>query len=134
MTRSRKTLTSVAAPRLRDGRYGICRIWLCPAELPSDIEGLKSQQRRWAMGGIQNARKFLRPILAGKDLSAGFKAEAAFHMLGNLSSPLFLAVILSAAAVNILGGSVPAAFYWFIGNIGFAASGGILRLLSARRP
>lgn len=109
---------------------------MCPAELPSDIEGLKSQQRRWAMGGIQNARKFLRPILAGKDLSAGFKAEAAFHMLGNLSSPLFLAVILSAAAVNVLGGSVPAAFYWFIGNIGFAASGGIFAfyLLAALDP
>lgn len=98
---------------------------VCPAELPSGMEGFKSQQRRWAMGGIQNAKKYLRSILSRKDLSAGFKTEAAFHMLGNLSSPFFLVAVLSALFVSALGGRIPAAAYSAAGAVAFAASGGI---------
>ncbi len=97
----------------------------CPAELPSDLNAFKSQQSRWASGGIQNARKFLPAILSRKDLSAGFKTEAAFHMLGNLSSPAFLSAIFSAVAINLMGGTLSGAVYSVFGITAFLASGGI---------
>ncbi len=98
---------------------------VCPAELPSDVSAFKSQQRRWAGGGIQNARKFLPEILSRKDLSSGFKTEAAFHMLGNLSSPVFLAALCSAVVINTFGGALPEKVYSVFGAAAFAASGGI---------
>jgi len=36
---------------------------VCPAELPVVISGFKSQQRRWAKGSIQTARKLLPRVL-----------------------------------------------------------------------
>ncbi len=98
---------------------------VCPAELPPDVQAFKSQQSRWATGGIQNAFKFLGEIIRRKDLSAGFKTEAAFHMLGNLSSPFFLLAVFSAVVISVKGGTVPAPVYSVFGAAAFLASGGI---------
>ncbi len=98
---------------------------VCPAEIPSGIDAFKSQQSRWAEGGIQNAKKFLPEIFSRKDISAGFKTEAAFHMLGNFSSLLFLAVLFSAAVISIGGRSVPGNIYSSIGAVTFASGSGI---------
>ncbi len=51
----------------------------CPAELPGTITALKSQQRRWATGSIQVARKLLPRIWRGK-LSIAEKVEATLHL------------------------------------------------------
>ena len=51
----------------------------CPAELPGTINALKSQQRRWATGSIQVARKLLPRIWLAK-LSLGAKVEATLHL------------------------------------------------------
>lgn len=113
---------------------------VCPAELPHEVDAFKSQQRRWAGGGIQNAKKFLPEILSRKDMSLGFKTEAAFHMFGNnLSGPVFFVAVFSAVAVSVLGGSLPGSVHWAFGTAALAASGGIfgfylLAAFEARPP
>jgi hypothetical protein len=62
-----------------------------PAELPADMRAFKSQQRRWVKGSVQTARKLLPRLLAGP-LPGRVKAEAFFHLTGNVAYPLLLAV------------------------------------------
>ncbi|MBI1976262.1 MAG: glycosyltransferase [Candidatus Omnitrophica bacterium] len=52
-----------------------------PAELPMDMNGLKSQQHRWTKGSIETAMKLLPAILKSR-LAWYQKLEACFH-LGN---------------------------------------------------
>src|SRR6267142_5029075 len=52
---------------------------IAPAELPADIEALKSQQRRWAKGSIQTARKLLPELLAAP-LPLRVKLEGLLHL------------------------------------------------------
>ncbi|MEM8882858.1 MAG: glycosyltransferase [Planctomycetota bacterium] len=52
-----------------------------PAELPPALDAYKSQQRRWACGSIQCARKFLGPVWRS-DLPFGVKTEATLHLCG----------------------------------------------------
>ena len=51
----------------------------CPAELPGTVNALKSQQRRWATGSIQVARKLL-PRIWRSPVSFGEKIEATLHL------------------------------------------------------
>lgn len=60
-----------------------------PAELPGTVRDLELQQKRWAQGGIQTARKVLPRLLRGP-WSFGIKREAAVHLLGHLAHPLTL--------------------------------------------
>jgi len=77
--------------------------FIAEGELPVDINSFKSQQHRWAKGGIQTAKKLLPEIVRSKDLSLRVKIEAAFHLLGNLSYPLLLVLLLLM---------VPMALFW----------------------
>ncbi len=61
-----------------------------PAELPAEINGLKSQQYRWMKGGAETAKKIIPKVWAS-DLSILKKAHATLHLLG---SSVFLAVFL----------------------------------------
>ncbi|MGI9553975.1 MAG: cellulose synthase family protein [Thermodesulfobacteriota bacterium] len=73
------------------------------AELPVDMNAFKSQQHRWAKGGIQTAKKLLPRILSRKDLPAKVKIESVFHLLGNLSYVLLLALLTFM---------VPMGYFW----------------------
>ncbi len=66
-----------------------------PAEVPPDIAAFKSQQRRWAKGSVQVARKLGWRILSAR-LPWRVKREAVMHLLGNTGYPLvlLLAVLL----------------------------------------
>lgn len=59
-----------------------------PAELPSEINGLKSQQFRWMKGGAETAKKVL-PQVWKSSLTFRQKVHASTHLLG---STVFLAV------------------------------------------
>lgn len=61
-----------------------------PAELPSEINGLKSQQFRWMKGGAETARKLL-PKVWYSDISMSQKIQATVHLL---SSSIFIFVFL----------------------------------------
>ncbi len=77
-----------------------------PAELPADVLALKSQQRRWAKGSIQTARKVL-PALLRSALPARVKAEAVIHLTANATYPLLLLSGLLLMAVIMIPSTLP---------------------------
>ena len=68
---------------------------VAPAELPAEINGLKSQQYRWMKGGAETAKKVL-PKIWKSNLSFRQKIHGSVHLLG---STVFLAVF----AIGIFG-------------------------------
>jgi len=72
----------------------------CPSELPVEMNAFKTQQARWAKGLMQTAKKIL-PRVMRSDVPAKAKAEAFFHLTGNISYPLmvFLSIILLPAMI-----------------------------------
>lgn len=67
--------------QLAGWRLDYCLDMACPAELPSTVPAFKSQQRRWATGSIQVARKLLPRIWRRRSgLSLGQKLEATLHL------------------------------------------------------
>ena len=56
----------------------------CPAELPSNMRAFKSQQHRWAKGGIQVMKKMLGTIWRSH-FKVGKKLEATFHLSNNFA-------------------------------------------------
>jgi cellulose synthase/poly-beta-1,6-N-acetylglucosamine synthase-like glycosyltransferase len=62
-----------------------------PAELPADMNGLKSQQFRWMKGGAETAKKML-PTVWHSNLSLGQKIHATGHLL---SSTIFFFVFIA---------------------------------------
>lgn len=64
------------------------------AELPVDMNAFKSQQHRWAKGGVQTAIKLIPRIFSREDLPLKIKSEAFFHLFGNISYVLLLMLLL----------------------------------------
>src|SRR5688572_3087621 len=79
-----------------------------PAELPASAASFKAQQRRWAKGSAQTARKLLPRILASR-LPWRVKLEAWVHLTSNLSYPLMVALSLLLFPAMLLrrGSQVP---------------------------
>ena len=67
-----------------------------PAELPSDIFALKSQQFRWTKGAIETAKKIF-PVVLKSDMSFKLKVQSFIHLCSNLAYPF----ILIAALLNL---------------------------------
>lgn len=61
-----------------------------PAELPAEMNGLKSQQFRWMKGGAENARKLL-PTIWRSNLRLMEKIHATIHLM---STGIFLFIFL----------------------------------------
>ena len=78
-----------------------------PAELPAEMNGLKTQQFRWMKGGAENARKLL-PTVWKSNLNFGQKMHATGHLM---SSGVFVFVFIAGIF------SVPLLF--FLGELGF---------------
>ena len=70
------------------------------AEIPASVHALEVQQKRWAQGGVQTARKVLPTLFRGR-YPVRIKVEAAVHLLGHLAHPLTwtLALLLFPSAV-----------------------------------
>lgn len=64
-----------------------------PAELPATLLAFQAQQRRWATGGVQCARRLLGPLWRAR-VPVRTKVEGTFHLTANLAHPLVL--LLSA--------------------------------------
>lgn len=70
-----------------------------PAELPAEMNGLKSQQHRWMKGGAETAKKIMPSIWKSK-LPLNKKLHATVHLL---SSSVFLCVfIIGVFSVPVL--------------------------------
>lgn len=63
-----------------------------PAELPVEINGIRSQQFRWMKGGAENARR-MTPIILRSDLNVTTKLHALAHLF---NSSIFVAVLMLA--------------------------------------
>jgi cellulose synthase/poly-beta-1,6-N-acetylglucosamine synthase-like glycosyltransferase len=79
---------------------------VCPAELPVLVAGFKSQQRRWAKGSIQTARKLL-PALWRSPLGKWQKYQGTLHLTYYLIHPLMLVGLLLALPLRVLGELTP---------------------------
>ena len=66
---------------------------VCPAEVPVDVNGFKTQQHRWTKGSIQTGRKLL-PAIFRSGFPLKVKIESFFHLTNNLSYPLLVALSL----------------------------------------
>ena len=92
-----------------------------PAELPADMEALKSQQQRWARGSIQTARKLLPRLLRGT-LPLRVKLEALIHLTTNLAYALLLMLGLLLLPVLSRAGHAPPVVAW-VAQIGLIVLG-----------
>ena len=79
-----------------------------PAEIPADISAFKSQQRRWAKGSIQTAKKLL-PRVWRSDLPVFTRIQATMHLTHYTVHLLMLIVALLAVPVLLTSYVVPAA-------------------------
>lgn len=80
--------------QLRGWRLKFVPHVVCPAELPVQMSGVKSQQHRWAKGSIQTALKLL-PRVMRSPVSLGTKWQAALHVTNYLVHPLMLCLALT---------------------------------------
>lgn len=64
-----------------------------PAELPADINALKTQQFRWTKGAVETALKML-PKVFKSDLSSKVKFECFMHLSSNIVFPFIIVVAL----------------------------------------
>lgn len=64
-----------------------------PAELPADINALKTQQFRWTKGAVETAKKILPKVLKAK-LPLKVKLESIVHLTSNIVFPFILVVAL----------------------------------------
>ncbi|HUN66877.1 MAG TPA: cellulose synthase family protein [Bacteroidota bacterium] len=82
--------------QLRGWKFKFLNDVTSPAELPSEINALKSQQFRWTKGAIETARKIL-PRVWKSDLPLEKKIHATFHLSNNIVFPF----ILIAGILNV---------------------------------
>ncbi|MCB4756790.1 MAG: glycosyltransferase, partial [Elusimicrobia bacterium] len=65
--------------------------FVCPAELPVDINAFRTQQRRWTKGAIQVARYLLKDLWRAR-LPLHTKVEATAHLTANIGYLMVLVV------------------------------------------
>ncbi len=82
--------------QLMGWRFVFLKDFTSPAELPSEINALKSQQFRWTKGAVETAKKIL-PLVWKSDVPLRVKLQATFHLTNNLVFPF----ILLAAILNV---------------------------------
>lgn len=78
-----------------------------PAELPANINALKTQQFRWTKGAVQTAIKML-PKVFKADLTPKVKLECFVHLSSNIVFPFIILVALLNLPIvlikNLIGG------------------------------
>ena len=96
-----------------------------PAELPAEINALKSQQYRWTKGAVETAKKIL-PLLWKSKIPLKIKIHSTFHLTNNMVYPFILILAVLNLPIIVIKNEVPqsglyfAIFAFFI--ISFASS------------
>jgi cellulose synthase/poly-beta-1,6-N-acetylglucosamine synthase-like glycosyltransferase len=80
--------------QLRGWRLQFVPDVVCPAELPVQMAGVKSQQHRWAKGSIQTAKKLIPHVLQA-EVPCFTKCQALMHLTNYLVHPLMLCTALT---------------------------------------
>jgi len=81
---------------LRGWRSRLLSTVVTPAEIPTDINALKAQQRRWAKGSIQVALKLMPQVLADRRSGVFKKVQACLHLTHYMIHPLIMVLTLLA--------------------------------------
>ena len=119
--------------QLRGWKFKYLNNVTSPAELPSEINALKSQQFRWTKGAIETARKVL-PIVWKSRLPIRVKIHATFHLTNNLVFPfIVLAGILNVPLVFIKHGGMHDTYFTFMSVFVFAFIGSFLFYLFSQK-
>ncbi len=119
--------------QLRGWKFKYLNNVTSPAELPSEINALKSQQFRWTKGAIETARKML-PTVWRSDLPLKIKVHATFHLTNNLVFPfIVLAGILNVPLVFIKHAGAHNAYFTFMSVFVFAFIGSFLFYLFSQK-
>jgi cellulose synthase/poly-beta-1,6-N-acetylglucosamine synthase-like glycosyltransferase len=72
-----------------------------PAELPAEVNALKSQQFRWTKGAIETARKMI-PEVWKSNIPLRIKIHSTFHLMNNIVFPfIILAGVLNVPLIFI---------------------------------
>jgi cellulose synthase/poly-beta-1,6-N-acetylglucosamine synthase-like glycosyltransferase len=119
--------------QLRGWKFKYLNNVTSPAELPSEINALKSQQFRWTKGAIETARKML-PNVWRSALPLKIKIHATFHLTNNLVFPfIVLAGILNVPLVFIKHAGMHNAYFTFMSVFVFAFIGSFLFYLFSQK-
>jgi cellulose synthase/poly-beta-1,6-N-acetylglucosamine synthase-like glycosyltransferase len=119
--------------QLRGWKFKYLNNVTSPAELPSEINALKSQQFRWTKGAIETARKIL-PIVWKSKLPLGIKVHATFHLTNNLVFPfIIIAGILNVPLVFIKHAGLYDSYFTFMSVFVFAFLGSFFFYLFSQK-
>ena len=119
--------------QLRGWKFKYLNNVTSPAELPSEINALKSQQFRWTKGAIETARKIL-PVVWKSSLPTRVKIHATFHLTNNLVFPfIVLAGILNVPLVFIKQSGMYDSYFMFMSVFIFAFMGSFFFYLFSQR-
>ncbi|MDZ4745346.1 MAG: glycosyltransferase family 2 protein [bacterium] len=91
--------------QLRGWRFVFLNDVTSPAELPADINSLKTQQFRWTKGAVETAKKLL-PSVWKSNLSFKHKLECTVHLTSNIVFPFILLTALLNVPLVILKNEV----------------------------
>lgn len=72
-----------------------------PAELPADINALKTQQFRWTKGAVETAKKLL-PAVLKSNFSFKHKLESVVHLTSNIVFPFIVIVAVLNVPIVLL--------------------------------
>jgi hypothetical protein len=106
-----------------------------PAELPADINALRTQQHRWTKGAVETALK-MAGRLWRSDAPSRVKLEGSFHLTAHFAFPFILLAALTHAPLLLLKhlGHGPGEVYFAVMGFGlFGFAGFFLAQLFAQR-
>jgi len=120
--------------QMRGWRFLYLNDLTVPAELPSEINGLKSQQFRWTKGAIETAKKHL-PALWRSKLPLVVKLHATAHLSSNIVFPFILLVALLNVPMLLLKQSHPelGVYFTIISLFAVSSVSSLLFYLCAQR-
>lgn len=102
--------------QLKKWKFVFLKDVVSPAELPTDINALKSQQFRWTKGAIEVGLKHLKKIWS-ENLPLKIKLESTFHLTNNFVFPFILLTALLNPIVVMIKETGDYDWYYFVMGI-----------------
>lgn len=119
--------------QLKGWKFKFLRDVTSPAELPAEINALKSQQFRWTKGAIETARKLL-PMVWKSNIPFRIKVHSTFHLTNNIVFPfIVLASILNVPLTFIKHGGAFDAYFDFMSVFVLAFIGSFMFYLYSQK-
>jgi cellulose synthase/poly-beta-1,6-N-acetylglucosamine synthase-like glycosyltransferase len=111
-----------------------CDQVVCPAEIPADVNALKAQQRRWAVGIMQVARKLLPAVWQSERLTLWQKIQATVHLTQYaIAVPMILVALVGRLLPLMLTGEAwPPWIQWLCLTFLLAAVAPCVAYMNAR--